>query len=80
MDEYNKSVYKKQILNELQEELDWVKYRINMLNIIEKKLCEIRSLAQISTKEISQEERLQVSKKIKILQMHIKALNEESRY
>ncbi|MTK13023.1 MAG: hypothetical protein F8N39_13375 [Clostridiaceae bacterium] len=64
----------------LLEELEWVKYRIHMLDIIERKLYQMKTIAQESTGNLSKQEREELNKKIKYLEMQVNALDEESRH
>ncbi|AWI03691.1 hypothetical protein [Clostridium drakei] len=67
-------------LKKLQEELEWVKYRIKMLDIMERKLLEMKRIAQNAGNNISIKEREELNKKIKYLESQIKGIDEESRY
>ncbi|MBV7272241.1 hypothetical protein JMF89_11315 [Clostridiaceae bacterium UIB06] len=71
---------KEELEEKLQAELEWVKYRLRMLDIMEKKLYQMRDVAQKSAKNISAEERNDLNKKIKWLEMQVNALDEESRH
>lgn len=64
----------------LREELEWVKYRIHMLDIMERKLYQMKEIAEEATENISKDEREELNKKIKYLEMQVNALDEESRY
>lgn len=71
---------KEELKQKLQEELQWVQYRQKMLNIIEKKLYQMKSIAREATKNISKDEREELNKKIKYLEMQVNALDEESKH
>lgn len=63
----------------LKEELEWVKYRIKMLDIIEKKLVEMKILAENAKNNyLSDEEKNNINYKIQLLYTEIKSLDEES--
>lgn len=65
---------------ELERRLKWVKCRMAMLDIIEKKLNEMKELAIIARdKDLSLIERLKIQYKIYILKREVKALDEESK-
>lgn len=67
-------------LHQLQEQLEWVKYRLKMLDIIEKKLYDMKKIAVDASKDIDIEQRIELNKKIKYLESQVNALDEESRY
>lgn len=71
---------KEELKQKLQEELQWVQYRRKMLNIIEKKLYQMKSIAEEATGNISKVERERLNKKIKYLEMQVNALDEESKH
>jgi hypothetical protein len=71
---------KEEELQKLKEELEWVKYRIKMLDIMERKLFEMRKIAESAQNNISVEEREQLNKKIKSLQSQINGVDGESRH
>lgn len=79
MYEDKNSITKEELEENLKAELEWVKYRINMLNIMEKKLYKMREVAQKAAHYISKEETEELSNKIKWLEMQVNALDEESR-
>ncbi|OFI06490.1 hypothetical protein CLOACE_09900 [Clostridium acetireducens DSM 10703] len=65
---------------ELKEELLWIRYRQNMLDIIENKLLEMRELAEIAKKyDLTKEELEVLNDRINNLRMQVKALDSESR-
>ena len=50
---------REELKQELKAELQWVKYRIRMLDIIEEKLLKIRKMAEIANKENLSEEKIE---------------------
>lgn len=70
---------KEEDLQKLKEELEWVRYRIKMLDIMEKKLFEMRKIAENATYDISSEEREELNKKIKSLESQVNGINGESK-
>lgn len=79
MDENKNHLTREELEEKLQEELEWVKYRLRMLDIMEKKLYQMKDIAQKSNNNIPEEERKELDKKIKFLEMQVNALDEESR-
>lgn len=71
---------KEELKKSLQEELKWVYYRQKMLDIIERKLYQMKEIAEKSAENISKEEREELNKKIKYLEMQVNALDEESKH
>jgi ABC-type phosphate transport system auxiliary subunit len=66
--------------NDVFEELQWVKYRLNMLNIIEEKLFIMKGLAQkVQNSSLSKSEIDELNRKLNNLAGQIKALDQESR-
>lgn len=66
--------------NDVFEELQWVKYRLNILDIIEKKLFTMRGLVQKSqNSNLSESEIDEINHKLNNLAAQIKALDQESR-
>lgn len=62
------------------EELQWVKYRLNILDIIEKKLFTMKGLAQkVQNSSLSKSEIDELNRKLNNLAAQIKALDQESR-
>lgn len=71
---------REELKRELEEELQWIKYREKMLDIIEDKLLEMRKLAEKAQKEnFTAEELEMMNVRIKDLAMQIEALDSESR-
>ena len=65
---------------ELIKELQWVKYRIRMLELIEEKLLLMRNLVEIARdNELNENEVRKINEKIEKLIRDINALDEESR-
>lgn len=65
---------------ELKEQLQWVQYRLKILDIMEKKLSQMRSLAERSAiEDLSANEREEIGVKIKSLESQVNALDSESR-
>ncbi|GEQ20116.1 hypothetical protein CBU02nite_06220 [Clostridium butyricum] len=65
---------------ELKQELQWVKYRIRMLDIIEEKLVQMRNMAEVVKKgSLSEDEVESINEKINNLAEQARALDEESR-
>lgn len=71
---------KEEILQQLQVELEWVKYRIRMLDIMNIKLRNMKAIAERASINISLEERMELNKSIKYLEAQVNALDEESSY
>lgn len=71
--------HEKEELHQLQEQLEWVKYRIKMLDIIEKKLYDMKKIAEDASNDIDIKERIELNKKIKYLESQVNALDQESR-
>jgi hypothetical protein len=71
---------KEQLRQELEEELQWVKYRQQMLYIMEKKLLKMRKIAEQAKQDNIDEKYLKVlNDKINDLAAQVRALDEESR-
>lgn len=71
---------REELKQELEQELYWVKYRQNMLDIIEEKLLEMKKLIERAKQDNLMEEELEVlNTKINNLAIQIKALDGESR-
>lgn len=65
---------------ELKRELQWVKYRLRMLDLIEEKLLKMRTLAcLVKDEEMDKEKIEEINKEIQSLAKEVKALDEESR-
>ncbi|KAA8675344.1 hypothetical protein LN736_03345 [Clostridium sp. WLY-B-L2] len=66
--------------NDVFEELQWVKYRLSMLDVIEKKLFAMKKLVQKSqNSNLSKSEIDEINHKLNNLAAQIKALDQESR-
>ncbi|EFG88198.1 hypothetical protein CLCAR_2191 [Clostridium carboxidivorans P7] len=74
------SYEKEKYFQQLQEKLEWVKYRLKMLDIIERKLYEMKEIAENASNDIGINERIELNKKVKYLESQVNALDEESRY
>lgn len=71
---------KEELKQELQQELEWVKYRQRMLDIIERKLIKMKQLIELATREnFTGEELEEVNRKIIRLLDQVKAIDGESR-
>ena len=71
---------KEELKQELEQELLWVKYRKNMLDIIDEKLLKMREIAEkIKNKKLSKKEIEELNSKLNILEMQVKAIDGESR-
>lgn len=67
------------LAKKLEEELEWVKYRIRMLDIIETKLLEMRAAAKFAADNSLDEAVIDVIQtRINDLEMQINALDSES--
>ncbi|MBR9648975.1 hypothetical protein [Clostridium tyrobutyricum] len=65
---------------QLNQELQWVKYRIHILDIIQEKLLLMRNMAdKVRTSNISTMEIQELNYKINSLAIQVKALDEESK-
>ena len=65
---------------ELKQELQWVKYRIRMLDIIEEKLVQMRNMAEVAKEgNLSVDEVESINVKINNLAEQARALDEENR-
>lgn len=71
---------KEEVLQQLQAELEWVKYRIWMLDIMNIKLRYMKAMAERSLNNISSEERMKLNKAIKYIEVQVNALDEESNH
>lgn len=64
----------------IEDELAWVKYRISMLDIIEKKLIQMRETAEKAKGEnLSKDELKKLNDELGNLASQVNALDEESR-
>ena len=71
---------KEELKQELEQELLWVKYRKNMLDIIDEKLFQMREIAEkIKNQKLSKKEIEELNSKLNILKMQVKAIDGESR-
>ena len=71
---------REELKQELKSELQWVKYRIRMLDIIEEKLVQMRKMAEVAKEgNLSADEVKDINTEINNLAEQIKALDEESR-
>lgn len=66
--------------NNIEDELNWVRYRIKILDIINIKLLEMRFIADIAKNtDIEATQRIKLNERINLLKSEINALDEESR-
>lgn len=64
----------------LQQKLEWVKYRLNMLDQVEAKLSEMRKLAEYARDNtLSSQEIKELNMKINKLQQEVIAMDEQSK-
>lgn len=71
---------REELNQELKSELQWVKYRIRMLDIIEEKLVKMRNMQEVVKKaNLSVEEIEAVNIEIRKLEEQVKAIDSESR-
>lgn len=71
---------REELNQELKEELQWVKYRMRMLDIIEGKLVKMKKMAEVAKEEtLSSNEVEAINNEINNLAEQVKALDEESR-
>ncbi|WP_063556971.1 hypothetical protein [Clostridium ljungdahlii] len=71
---------KEEVRQELEEELQWVKYRQQMLDIMDKKLLKMMEMAEQAKQDNLDETYLKVlNDKINDLAAQVRALDEESR-
>jgi len=71
---------KEELRQELEEELQWVKYRQKMLDIMEKKLLKMREMAERAKQDNLDETYLKVlNDRINDLATQVRALDAESR-
>ncbi len=71
---------REELKQELKDELQWLKYRIRMLDIIEEKLLEMRKIAyQVKNEKYATGEIEAVNVKLTNLVAQVKALDSESR-
>ena len=68
-----------QAKEEIEQELEKVKYRIQIVDLIEEKLFEMRALAQrVVDEELTDEEVESINQRVQSLDQEIKLLNSES--
>ena len=71
---------KEELRDELEQELQWVQYRISMLDFIEGKLFQMREMAErAKDNNLSQEEIEELNTNINDLKTQVNALDEESK-
>ena len=71
---------REELKEELKSELQWVKYRIRMLDIIEEKLVEMRNMAEVAKEGNFSEDKVKsINAEINDLAEQVRALDEESR-
>jgi hypothetical protein len=71
---------REELKQELKSELQWVKYRIRMLDIIEEKLMQMRKMAEVAKEgDLSADEVESINAEINNLVEQARALDEESR-
>ncbi|WP_236896265.1 hypothetical protein [Clostridium beijerinckii] len=71
---------REELIHQLKAELQWVKYRMRMLDIIEEKLLQMRRMAETAKElKLSAEEINSLNIEIHNLEEQVKALDSESR-
>lgn len=71
---------KEELIQQLKAELQWVKYRMRMLDIIEEKLLQMKRMAEIAKESnFSSEEIEAINVEIHNLEEQVKAIDSESR-
>jgi flagellin-like hook-associated protein FlgL len=66
--------------NYLKQQLEWVKYRIKMLDVIEIKLKEMRELAEYASKhDLTADEKGAINDQLKTLQQQVNELDAKSK-
>ncbi|MFL0197104.1 hypothetical protein ACJDU8_16285 [Clostridium sp. WILCCON 0269] len=71
---------KEELKQELEQELQWVKYRMKMLDLIDKKLMQMREIEEYAKEGNKTKEELEVlNAKLNNLATQVNALDEESR-
>lgn len=69
----------RQVKEEMKQELERVKYRTEILDLIEEKLFKMRALAQrVVDEDLSDEETEEMNQQVQFLDQEIKLLNSES--
>ncbi|MBX4269211.1 hypothetical protein [Clostridium estertheticum] len=70
---------KEELKQEMQQQLEWVEYRQNMLDIIEEKLLQMKEIAeQAKEKNLSSEEIEVLNAKLNNLASQVNAIDSES--
>ncbi len=71
---------REELIQQLKAELQWIKYRMRMLDIIEEKLLKMRRMAETAKElNLSEEEINSLNIEIHNLEEQVKALDSESR-
>lgn len=71
---------REELKQKLKSELQWVKYRIRILDIIEEKLVQMRNMTEVAKEgNLSEYEIKDISTEINNLAEQVRALDEESR-
>ncbi|SHI62303.1 hypothetical protein SAMN02745975_00267 [Geosporobacter subterraneus DSM 17957] len=71
--------YKDHIKKELEEQLERVKQRLQILDMIEEKLFQMRELAQrVVDEDLTDEEIQKINKQVKYLEEQVRLLDSES--
>ncbi len=71
---------RKELKQELEQELQWTQYRMNMLDIMEEKLLQMKQLAKQAEQEsLTPEEIEALNSKLNDLAIQVRALDGESR-
>jgi len=71
---------KEELIQELQQELQWVKYRQKMLDMMEEKLMEMKLLAEQAKQiNMSSEELEIINNRLNNLASQVRAIDSESR-
>lgn len=71
---------REELKQELVQELEWIHYRMRMLDLIEEKLFQMKHIAeQIENHKLTKEERQMLKIKINDLSLQVEALDSESK-
>ena len=71
---------REELKKELEAELQWVKYRIRMLDIIEEKLLQMRKMAEVAKEANLSVEKIEaINAEIHNLEEQVRGLDSESR-
>lgn len=71
---------KEELMKQLKAELQWIKYRMRMLDIIEEKLMQMRKMAEMAKElNLSRKEIEAINIEIHSLEEQVKAIDSESR-